>query len=386
LETTALTEKEQLPAQKLDYVDALRGLAILGVVIVHTSRAGSSDLPSVLNKITGEGSRGVQLFYLASAFTLFLSYYKRNSNELNPIRNFFLRRFFRIAPMYYLGVGYYLYENNFGPSLWLAEVDHITFGNILSNITFLHGFNPYHINSIVPGGWSIAVEMTFYLTLPILFVRIKNLNQAFNFLLFTLILRLALNAFFVHYPLVSHDRLWGGYLIKYFPSQLPVFALGIMLFFMVAKQEMLSSISGKSILIFVGLILVQLVTKTNFIFANHIIFSIAFLLLGIGVSKYRPRILVNKLMNYIGKISFSIYLVHFAVIFALTDYNLIDFHSNAVISFAIRFVVVLALSIGIASLTYSSIEEPFVHLGKRIITRMERITKDEQSKVTDSAL
>ena len=36
----------------------------------------------------------------------------------------------------------------------------------LSTAFFLHGLHPEAINSVIPGGWSIAVEMTFYLFFP----------------------------------------------------------------------------------------------------------------------------------------------------------------------------------------------------------------------------
>lgn len=95
--------------KKLDYIDALRGLAILGVIMVHTNQYGRSIGPNIFAKITAMGERGVQLFYLASAFTLFLSFKNRSRKEIFPIRNFFIRRFFRIAPMYYMGIFYYIF-------------------------------------------------------------------------------------------------------------------------------------------------------------------------------------------------------------------------------------------------------------------------------------
>ena len=57
---------------KYDFVDTLRGLAVLGVVAIHTSElAPPSSL--ILQTIAHAGSFGVQLFYVASALTLFLS-------------------------------------------------------------------------------------------------------------------------------------------------------------------------------------------------------------------------------------------------------------------------------------------------------------------------
>ena len=98
----------------LRYIDALRGLAIIGVVISHCSLYGSNILyPSFFSSILANGARGVQLFYIASAFTLFLSLHNRYNKEEKAFKNFFIRRFFRIAPLYYIGVCYYLWQDGF---------------------------------------------------------------------------------------------------------------------------------------------------------------------------------------------------------------------------------------------------------------------------------
>jgi peptidoglycan/LPS O-acetylase OafA/YrhL len=104
---------------------------------------------------------------------------RRNENEKHPKFNFFIRRFFRIAPLYYIGILYYLWQDGFGSRYWLSDQELVTTANILSNIFFVHGFNPYWMNSVVPGGWSIAVEMLFYCIAPLLFVKIKNVSLSF---------------------------------------------------------------------------------------------------------------------------------------------------------------------------------------------------------------
>ncbi|WP_091134607.1 acyltransferase family protein [Flavobacterium anhuiense] len=94
--------------EMLDYIDVIRGIAILMVVITHTAQQGLVKLPHLLSVFLSFGARGVQIFVIASAFTLFRSYKKRNKIEKSPVKNFFIRRFFRIAPIYYLGIIYYI--------------------------------------------------------------------------------------------------------------------------------------------------------------------------------------------------------------------------------------------------------------------------------------
>src|SRR6478735_102007 len=172
---------------KLRYIDTLRGLAILAVIIVHCSIYGNNEfLPSIFKSIVYSGLHGVQLFYVVSAFTMFLTLHSRDGKEEFLWPKFFIRRFFRIAPMYFVGICYFLWQDGFGQRYWLGDADHITSLNILSNFLFIHGFNPYWITSVVPGGWSIADEMLFYCLIPFLFLKIKNAQQAFCFVLVTL--------------------------------------------------------------------------------------------------------------------------------------------------------------------------------------------------------
>src|SRR5947199_8521127 len=84
--------------------DALRGYAILAVLVVHTRIALRQAIPAKLSMVLGFGEHGVQLFYLVSACTLFWSLANRTSADRAPIRAFFTRRLFRIAPMFYLAI------------------------------------------------------------------------------------------------------------------------------------------------------------------------------------------------------------------------------------------------------------------------------------------
>ncbi|MGY2293672.1 acyltransferase family protein [Pseudomonas sp. SDO528_S397] len=157
-----------MPNQSLKkylYIDAIRGLAIIFVVLVHASQH-VKPISSWLAHIMGEGASGVQFFYIASAVTLCMSWAARKNNELHPVRNFYLRRLFRIAPLFYLAIILFLWLN--GTKASYFSPNGISWWFVPMTALFLHGFHPETINSVVPGGWSVAVEMTFYLVFPLL--------------------------------------------------------------------------------------------------------------------------------------------------------------------------------------------------------------------------
>ncbi len=94
--------------KKYEYIDSLRGIAILLVILTHV-RQHLRFFPELINQITLDGHLGVQLFFIVSAFTLTMSYYSR-INEQNKTKNFFIRRFFIIVPLYYLAIVFSCYS------------------------------------------------------------------------------------------------------------------------------------------------------------------------------------------------------------------------------------------------------------------------------------
>jgi peptidoglycan/LPS O-acetylase OafA/YrhL len=86
---------------RYEFVDALRGIAVLGVVALHTTQNFHATR---IEPLLSLGECGVQLFYIVSAFSLCLSLDQRSRNERHPFINYAIRRFFRIAPLFYLAI------------------------------------------------------------------------------------------------------------------------------------------------------------------------------------------------------------------------------------------------------------------------------------------
>jgi peptidoglycan/LPS O-acetylase OafA/YrhL len=367
--------------KKLNYIDALRGIAILMVIMVHVTGYGRFiDVPLSIRNMVNAGNYSIHLFYIASAFTLFLSWNNRTGKEIYPVRNFFVRRFFRVAPMFYIAIIYYLWQGGVdGRKGWIGVPHEVAPIHLLTNLTFVTGFSPYWIETIVPGSWSVAVEMMFYAVLPLLFFKIRNLSQAFNFLVFTLVLRATLVLFLRDHPMISYNELWQHYLYHFFPNQLPVFALGILMYFFVRGTESLTTISGKSLLIMAFLIVADLISPYDVI-GQHVFYGVGFLCLAIALSRYKFTLLVNPVIDYIGKVSFSMYLVHFAVLHWLFMYNNVTFSRNDILSHVILYFIVVGISVGIASIFYYTVEVPFQKVGKKLIRRWERKPMEVQAQ------
>lgn len=352
--------------QKLDWVDALRGYAILGVLSVHSLLEDNSVF---LAKFWALGHKGVQLFFIVSAFTLMLSYSRRKEEKL-ATDNFFIRRFLRIAPMFYVALVYYLIQDRnlaYPASYW----QNASPSNIIAHIFMLNGTSPHWINSIVPGGWSVGVEVLFYLACPFLFARITDIKKAFIYYVATLILGQLLYWFLAANPLIADTEKWSLFLYYYLPSQLFVFMLGFIAFFTTQLQI-------KAAAKYIGTLLAISVAaygawyfmpNKDFKLLNNNLMAVSFVIVVNILARFKFNVIVNPVVKFIGKISFSLYLSHFAALHFLNVFALNNLTSNATQNFCIRFALVLSIATAISVLTYKFIEVPFQDIARNVIKR-----------------
>ena len=359
----------QSDIRRYDYIDAIRGMAILGVILVHSCQAVAPTNTKLLWVMT-EGARGVQLFFVASALALCMSWVARSPHEASPIRSFYIRRFFRIAPMFYLAILTYMFLNGSSPAYW--SPNGIKWWFVLLTATFLHGFHPETITSVVPGGWSIAVEMSFYLILPFMLAHIKSLKSCLIFFIISLGLY-GLNGLVTPQVfLYPEDQ---QYLVQYFSyfdllGQLPVFVLGISCYFVLREEYPRRQIAIAGGALFVILLLAFVCPVPQL--PHHLVAGGLFSVFTLLLANWPTRLLVNRITTTLGKLSYSMYLTHFAVLkyFSLLGFSGMFPRSN--LASVLHFVCVVLVASIVSFFFYKFIEKPGIALGKRIIGKLEQ--------------
>lgn len=380
---------------KLPWIDALRGIAIFSVLIYHTGLQ-IEDVPDLLQSLTSYGARGVQLFYLISAFTLFMSMSNRKKAENAPLKNFFIRRFFRIAPLFYCACAYFLLKLGLGPNYWVEDGESITIPNLLAHLTFTNGWHPYWINSLVPVGWSIAIEMPFYLVVPFLFKKIKSINQATTLTLIAIIFSRIISFILNKYPLIPHIHTWNNFVFYWLPNQFLFFLMGVILFFLIrnttttddqvevpSPTSQFRSAIMPLLLLCLFMIAFSRVTQIS-LNVIELICGIGFIGLALFLSHHSFFLLVNSFFCYLGQISYSAYLIHMEIMpiaknFVQNALSGMQVDLPPTVDFILVFAVVLAGTMAISSLTYRFIEMPGMALGRYLITT-------EESKATKTGI
>lgn len=154
--------------KRVPALDGIRGLAVLGVLIVHA--VGLLDMTRPVERalaiLSGLGAYGVDLFFVLSGF-LITGILLDTRNSPNCFRSFYARRFLRLFPVYY---GYLLVVVFMFPALHRAM--HISMPDYGGGwgwyLAYLSNWKPGHGASDPYLGhfWSLAVEEQFYLLWP----------------------------------------------------------------------------------------------------------------------------------------------------------------------------------------------------------------------------
>lgn len=356
---------------KFGSLDALRGWAIVGVVLVHSYYATQSFQDIKGGKFWQSGQYGVQLFFLVSAFTLCHSYFSQK--ETFKLKRFFMRRWFRIAPLFYLAILYYSYEN------FLSNRTALLFDlpvalTYLLNVFFLIDIVPPTTISIVPGGATVAVEFSFYMLLPFLLVHIKTVKAAFQLFIITLIPALLFTYFTKYLVPESYINRYAIFFYMNIIKQMPVFSLGILLYMVYHSKENALHIPKLIFFILILFFLISIIYNIDDILPKYIRISLVFFVLGYLLLTKEITLLVNSVTTRIGKVSFSIYIIHFAVIFWLTRLHYLNIFSNVYINLGFNFLVTFFISFLISNITYELIEKKGIQFGSFIFNKSVRIS------------
>lgn len=363
-------------------LDGFRAALAMWVFLGHLA-----DTCGYSNKLLALHPLAVDLFMILSGFLMVHTWKQeiRNTNFFSKSTiNFYIMRFFRIAPLYYLLLlACYL----FGPVLahmhdvilkempppWAQSISnyepHTNWGFegfrwIWMHLTFLFGLTPGMENSTPLPDWSLSLEMQFYFVFPLLLVITRKIP-----LIITAIIVAAIAA-------VS-PKLFGNYLDagiwshfgqpSFLPYRLNAFFAGMLVALWLksnagSKQKNIT----KQLLIGCAAIISVLPLSKPVILLYLLFTAICYKKI-----PYLSKLLSLKVMRHLGNISYSVYLCHILIVYPVV-YLLIERTVFITLLPIERFIfavsATLPLVIIFSYFLYRYVEIPSIKFGKKLST------------------
>jgi len=350
------------PGFYLSWIDGLRAIAALSVVVHHSHLMESHKLSSFKNFL---GWFGVDLFLVLSAFLLTrLLLLEKDATGAVSISSFFVRRALRIWPLYLVFITAMLI-------LGLATADGTVkslIGWYLSHLTFTQNIEAaYRGYSSFPFSahlWTIALEEQAYLLIPI--ITAGYLMRARSVPIERALVALSVAFIVVRLSVVligrTHPFVWVS------PLRADTFLFGMYMGLSTTVGSSTEANPRRAIAMFalaaIGLAVIERIKPpglseiTETIGYPIMAISCCLIIYGVSLMPSLQRLLGSAPLRHLGKISYGIYVFHVLAIGQMT--NLFDhFEIDGEV---VRFVAILATTILAADLSYRFVEKPFLLL------------------------
>ena len=376
-------------------LDVMRSIAIIVVLFGHQINIFIDHLDTVIPFTNLSlkrfffyfvtGFDGVDLFFVLSGFlignSILTAYQEKKLNLKYLLSNFWIKRWFRTLPNYFVVLIILILINKIFFNLIDKEINNnykdyfIFYQNIFKgNLTFF------------PESWSLSVEEWFYISFPLVLTGIGYLSYNFEIrkwlLLMTIITFIAGGVFFrLDYTLGANfniigNSLWNENIRTVVLMRIDAIIYGVLFAFLnIYYKDYLKKIRFK--LAFFGTLILLYSFNKYFLNANKtdaFIFShgIYFSFVGIGFAMWIPffnylrigsSILLN-LFTIISVLSYSFYLINYSLI---QKNILILMENNSILFCFVKYFLCVFLTIIISIILYKYVEMPFMKLRKRII-------------------
>ena len=361
-------------------LDGFRACLALWVFFGHLA-----DACGYGNKLLSLHPLAVDLFMVLSGF-LMVHTWKEEIHATQFIKkstlNFYLMRFFRIAPLYYLLL---LICYLFGPALahmhdvilkempppWAQSISNFDphtdwnfegFRWIWMHLSFLFGLFPGMENSTPLPDWSLSLEMQFYFVFPLLLVLLRKIP------IILIAIVVAITAFWA-------PKLWGNYLDagtlshfgqpSFLPYRLNAFFAGMIVALWSRSRTGTGKISlGQKILLALTAFFCILPLSKPVILVY-----LLFVLISYRQIPVISKMLSLKPMRFLGDISYSIYLCHILIVYPVV-YGLIQsahfLQRSPLERFSLSLLITMPIVILSSYILYRFVELPSIRIGKKL--------------------
>lgn len=381
---------------RLAGIEGLRALAATSIVLVHTWSFSTPDGPPWSHGASGDAlstlSVGVTLFFTLSGFLLYRPFAAAIARGTGPlsIRAYLRNRALRILPAYWailLATGLVLGAADVRTATGGLTTGRLSPADALQTDLFLQDYHPRTVVIGIGPAWSLAVEVVFYCTLPLLVLaaghaargvtdRSARVVLLLGPPLLLLVIGLSGKAV-AHYvlpgrPTAGYGVNWHSVMERSFLAQADLFSFGMVVAVLhteVADGRLRLQAHWRvlafalSVLVFVPCAVTMHQGEQSYLLQNTgeaLAIALAFATI---VLPDRPadrplravRVLESRMLVAIGAASYSLFLWHLPLINWLREHGVMFAGAGGL---AINLVIIAAVAGSLSALTYRFVERP----------------------------
>jgi peptidoglycan/LPS O-acetylase OafA/YrhL len=355
---------------RLDGIDILRGIAVSAVIVYHFFVILGKTAHPLYPYVEAFGHIGVPLFFVISGYLIFRSIERAVTNRgvQKGIIHFAIHRIFRITPAYYFNLlmiylmaGLVLYPNFYNSADFMRQfLSHLTFTSYFTHKSAGFGFNGAY--------WTLDVEMLWYVVAPLLFFRIKKLRGFIGLFVLSWTYSWLVAYGYCNDLLGITSPTLIAYWLSMLPGQIDLFIAGILiyrykLFYRFPAQTM--HYIAVVMLLILYIIIVGMHRIPLGLVGLHMVTLVTVSLLFILLYPLKIGSWFGGLLEWIGKISYSLYLWHMPILYVMQKSQM-TLHRPPLEVVTIFTVLLLS----IASMSYYFIEEGGFALRDRVLVKL----------------
>ena len=300
-------------------LDGLKAYAILGIALMHVLANGEYVIEGfVFEKLIPSFTNLVFLFMMVSGFGMCCGYYRKIIDRKITMEEFYVKRYMKIWPYFALLCLLDFVVSPSKESLY----------EVFANLTLCQGLLPNPNISVIGVSWTLAVIFVFYMLFPFFCFLIGNKKRAWRVAIVALVFNWLCDLYFnAGRTNILYDGIYfifGGLILLY-RKELAEFAI---------KYKVLAGI----ILLATTIAYFMVGASTLTMLA----FCTAALVYTIGC---KQGVLVNPIANFLGSISFEIYLCHMVIYRILEKLQLLYLFGNGLQAYIFTAVLVVCGSV-----------------------------------------
>jgi peptidoglycan/LPS O-acetylase OafA/YrhL len=351
-------------------LDGLRGLAALGVLVLHVWMFSYGDLhrppKAFLDLLFGEFRLGVQLFFVLSGFLIYRPFVAAalDGRPGPRLTSYVIRRAARILPAYWAALA--------GSFLLLRHLDHpmqVDVGQLPVFLLFAENHFDETIKHLDPPMWTLAIEASFYAALPVvgaLALRLGARRKRQAALTLLVVAGGALST------VLAFERHWPQTLSTSLLPHLVEFGTGMTAAVLLHGRTLSRATAVKALLAGAALIILNSVWHAKGLGSQSArsligdapgIAGIALVLAALVGSTIEAKALSRGPARWLGKVSYGVYLVHFPVIVFLRETE------RWPETLTRQLLAVMAITLPVATLSWLFVERPAVRWAQRVTAR-----------------